>query len=59
MCFPLQWEKLSSCELVVKRLVSSSVVSLSFLIDSFVVLKEGSGHGGLHQDSSSGLGISV
>lgn len=49
ICFPLQWEKLCSCKLVVNRLMSASVVSLSFLIDSFIVLKEGSCHGGLHQ----------
>lgn len=49
ICFPLQWEKLCSCKLVVKRLMSASVVSLSFLTDSFIVLKEVSCHGGLHQ----------
>ena len=49
ICFPLQWKKLYSCKLGVMRLMSALVASLSFLIDSFIVLKEGSCHGGLHQ----------
>lgn len=47
--FPLQWEKLCSYKLVVERLMSAAAVSLSFLIDSFIVLTEGSCHEGLHQ----------
>lgn len=38
ICFTLQWEKLRSCKLVVKRLMSASVMSLSFLTDNFIVL---------------------
>lgn len=38
ICFPLPWEKLCSCKLVVKRLMSASVVILCLLTDNFIVL---------------------